>query len=622
MPRGSERSKRLQDLSAILSAISNPYRVMILELLEKGAKRYGDIAVSVGVTQAALAHHLKKLESQGLIEHQGEVYTITPLGRKILSIVESVDFVTAHETRVVTGFGFSLPLEEYLELVLPPGSSQQGCNKKKLLRVIVREIKELGDLSDGVAQLVVDSIAQASAVRLGCSLTTACRMSIWDGPRLTGKALEFLGESGLYDLVKSNLILFDSLWEEGAASVFLPAVSVAKLKSLLSRAEFFPDIVLRLSPDDKGLVNYILDILPVAGTRNSLTLLLDLSDGEEHVKHVMSNLESSSLPNRILFILQGWEKASDDLTQHLSRLINKGLQIVFAARSIFPSGGLRAHANEDTVVLHLGTMSFLMPFVYDRVKGVWGVRDFVSETLSILERNMLSLKKLSVNVAKLLELEAGGDLSYIFQLSLAGFEAGLQRRLPQALDTNNFENYKHVLITHALDVLENMRTLEATEDVKTLSTFFTPTPFLNMLTALHYKGNIYLNVNQLGAFSLNREIRTPPQFLELESKLQSSLKAPLSILELRVTRLTPERLREILSEVQRKGIKQFTITVTGLSMCNTCGSILPSKVSRCPRCYSLDISELVKPNLYYIKRERLDPWTREEVEKRLLADGI
>jgi DNA-binding transcriptional ArsR family regulator len=67
-----------------LKALSEPRRVEILQLLQKGACSVGEIADQVEVTQQAVSQHLAVLDRAGLVEARKEgtrsVYAVRPVG--------------------------------------------------------------------------------------------------------------------------------------------------------------------------------------------------------------------------------------------------------------------------------------------------------------------------------------------------------------------------------------------------------------------------------------------------------------------------------------------------------------------------------------------------------------
>ncbi|MGB9709227.1 ArsR family transcriptional regulator [Infirmifilum uzonense] len=616
MSKDMASSRRLRGLATILSAVANPHRIMILEFLEQNPRRYGEIAEALGVTQAALAHHLKKLEAAGLVEHKNEVYKTTSLGRKILYLIKNMDVISAQDVQVYTTYGFSVPLEEYLDLIL--SSSTVSC-RKRLLSEVVKEVKEAIGSDEGVPQSTVNSMAEVYAARLRCPLKLQGNVLGLMGREITEQAVSILSEAGLWDLVRSNLILFDSEWERGASSIFLPSPNSEQLKKILKNAELFSEIVLKISPETGGEINYLLDLLLAASPSGSATLLMDISQTGELTGSILSTIETRLPLGNIILVFKGWEHVSEKMILLLTRLINSGLQVVFSSGNIFPSGRLYAFKDDDTPTIHFGAASFNMPFVLDRKRVLSDPRDFIAAAFSPLERIVSSYKKLAMRITRVIELDLSREPSYTFHLTFAGLEAGLLLHMPVFSQTfDDPKSYKRLVLSYASELLEETINHSTADDVPIFSTFYTPVPYLSFLTAFHYKHNNHLNINPLSPFSFNRKLRTAENLLELESSLQGILRDSISILDIRTVSLTGTRLKEIFMLAQRKGLKQFTITLTGLYVCNTCGHVIPSRASRCPRCYSRDLSGMVKPQLFYVKRERLDKWTLEEVDNRVV----
>jgi ArsR family transcriptional regulator, virulence genes transcriptional regulator len=62
--------------AALLSAMANPKRLMILVSLVKGEVPVGVLATQVGLSQSALSQHLSKLRAQKLVKTRRDAQTI------------------------------------------------------------------------------------------------------------------------------------------------------------------------------------------------------------------------------------------------------------------------------------------------------------------------------------------------------------------------------------------------------------------------------------------------------------------------------------------------------------------------------------------------------------------
>jgi len=72
-------------IDATLSALADPHRRRIVDLLSKKPRRAGEIGEAVGLNPPALSRHLKRLKADGLIaeEHPAfdarvRIYTLRP----------------------------------------------------------------------------------------------------------------------------------------------------------------------------------------------------------------------------------------------------------------------------------------------------------------------------------------------------------------------------------------------------------------------------------------------------------------------------------------------------------------------------------------------------------------
>jgi DNA-binding transcriptional ArsR family regulator len=72
-------------IDRILTALADPHRRRIVDLLRKQPRRAGEIAAAVGLNPPALSRHLKTLKANGLVEEahpsfdaRVRIYTLRP----------------------------------------------------------------------------------------------------------------------------------------------------------------------------------------------------------------------------------------------------------------------------------------------------------------------------------------------------------------------------------------------------------------------------------------------------------------------------------------------------------------------------------------------------------------
>jgi DNA-binding transcriptional ArsR family regulator len=58
-------------VTAVITALADPTRQTVVELLRRGPRRAGELAAEVGVTPAALSRHLRVLRGSGLVAAEG-----------------------------------------------------------------------------------------------------------------------------------------------------------------------------------------------------------------------------------------------------------------------------------------------------------------------------------------------------------------------------------------------------------------------------------------------------------------------------------------------------------------------------------------------------------------------
>jgi DNA-binding transcriptional ArsR family regulator len=61
-----------KNLDNTFSALADPTRRQVVELLREGPKRAGDLATSFGITAPSMSRHLRILRTSGLVEADGE----------------------------------------------------------------------------------------------------------------------------------------------------------------------------------------------------------------------------------------------------------------------------------------------------------------------------------------------------------------------------------------------------------------------------------------------------------------------------------------------------------------------------------------------------------------------
>ncbi len=68
--------ERAEEAAALLAAMANAKRLLVLCHLVDGEQSVGDLAAIAGISQSALSQHLAKLRLQGLVATRREAQTI------------------------------------------------------------------------------------------------------------------------------------------------------------------------------------------------------------------------------------------------------------------------------------------------------------------------------------------------------------------------------------------------------------------------------------------------------------------------------------------------------------------------------------------------------------------
>ncbi len=79
--------------AALLSAMANPKRLMILCSLVKGEVPVGVLANHVGLSQSALSQHLSKLRAQKLVKTRRDAQTIyySSTSESVIRVLETLE---------------------------------------------------------------------------------------------------------------------------------------------------------------------------------------------------------------------------------------------------------------------------------------------------------------------------------------------------------------------------------------------------------------------------------------------------------------------------------------------------------------------------------------------------
>lgn len=79
--------------AALLSAMANPKRLLILLSLLQGERAVGALAQEVGLSQSALSQHLSKLRAKRLVSTRRDAQTIyySTNSEAVLKVLETLD---------------------------------------------------------------------------------------------------------------------------------------------------------------------------------------------------------------------------------------------------------------------------------------------------------------------------------------------------------------------------------------------------------------------------------------------------------------------------------------------------------------------------------------------------
>ncbi|PIW30046.1 MAG: ArsR family transcriptional regulator [Rhodospirillales bacterium CG15_BIG_FIL_POST_REV_8_21_14_020_66_15] len=81
-----------EQASALLKAMSNPHRLLVLCHLARGEKCVGELEAIVGLSQSALSQHLARLRHDGIVKTRRDAQTIyySLQGDEATTIIEAL----------------------------------------------------------------------------------------------------------------------------------------------------------------------------------------------------------------------------------------------------------------------------------------------------------------------------------------------------------------------------------------------------------------------------------------------------------------------------------------------------------------------------------------------------
>lgn len=98
-----------EDLDAVLTALADPTRRRVVELLGRGPCRAGELADGVGMAATAMTRHLKTLRDAGIVEvapvaddARGRMYSLQP--SRLVAVQAWVDQVSAFRSNQLVSF--------------------------------------------------------------------------------------------------------------------------------------------------------------------------------------------------------------------------------------------------------------------------------------------------------------------------------------------------------------------------------------------------------------------------------------------------------------------------------------------------------------------------------------
>ncbi|ABL77958.1 ArsR family transcriptional regulator [Thermofilum pendens] len=608
----------------LLKAVSNEIRLQAMRLLRDRRKlRFGDLASYLDVSPEKLAFHLRQLKEAGIVVQEGDYYTLSTVGLRVLEIVDALSLETNEylERPVLLASGISIPLREYLssliDLLCKPGTHRKLKNNIMLDSLsFIEKHCHYSYIPEHVVKLAVLSATFSK----GCTREEVPVSIEFSGQSTSWKEkvdVDLLARVGLLEPLERGILLFDAKWSTGVKALYLGVDSMEDLRLLARYSRLYDELVLSPSAD-RELISAAVSLL---GDRVSLTLYLDYG---EDAREALSGFLEGSLPSPgTLFQIRisDVDSLGEEDYRLFSKMFNSGFPLVFSFQDQVISGGLFSVPTGGKPWVHLGAATFVLPVLY---RSLAGIEDPMVLLEKVLEKSGGLINELKRRTTLLTRVLGGrlSEASYAFQFCYAGYEAALLQERPEYVDALGSSTYRELLVRGATGFITTLAGLAASPgDVHAVHAYFSPSPHL-ATTARVWRSKYPEYVNDLSPFVYNAKTgRTPKSILQLESALHGS-GGLVSVPEIRFTSLSPADMLVVLKAYAKRGLRTVTFTKTSLYHCTACGHVFVSKALRCPKCLSTGVEQLVRVKLVYRAASSVGPDVLAETASRPVVRSV
>lgn len=589
-------------LSDVLRAIASPLRVSIIKALSNEGKKLSAVAQELGITSEQLVYHLKQLREAGLVTQSDNLYMLSPTGRKVLELLlelESDFLEKKDEPLVVDSLGTLQPLRAYLkELIADLCPLNNPGARSKRMKLLTKTLEELSSYGSLIPAQFAALILSAHALREGCFLIkergTSYSTGYLSSTRLEASlsAIRVLSECGLLDFASLKLVNFFISPDTGFLALYTSTPDYKVLRGVISEGPPLREVAVKIdeASQSKGTLEALLVL--------SRYLYVSLITNPETFSELSRDENFGSWPLRNLlltFLLRHAADIKNDNAQYISQALNRGAATLFSFQDVIPSLQMLAMNTREDAQVHLGACAISVSQVIHRArklgKDPW---ELLGKIIPKIEEVFLRLKKqASTSLAPLIESFPQKPV-FRAQISLLDVEEGFLASELSA-DMAGTGTYAYRLVNWIEELVEflTQKAQHITDELSLDLTFYAPPETVN---PEFLKGNA-TGLTPLSPFKGSRHFE---ELLLLENLLSLRMNRTLSVLNVRVDTVNTIQLQQVIELVENNNIRLFTLTVTDLKYCRSCGNIFGKTALRCPRCQSARVGSLMRNGLLYV----------------------
>lgn len=568
----------------------------MLKALSSGGKKLSTIAQELGTSPEQLAYHLRQLREAGLVTQANDLYMLSPIGHKALNLIlelESDFLVEENEALVIDGLGTLQPLKVYLDKLAAEFCplKEPGARSKRV-KILARTLEDLSQLGNPIPAQLAATVLSAHALREGCLPTGEGAAKHASGVELDASlnAIHLLSESGLLDFASLRLVNLFALPSTGVLAAYVPSLDHKFLSEIIIGSLPLREVVVRVAGAPS---RETLEALLALSRYLSVSLVVDTETFSEMFRE--GRFRQRTLRNLMLaFHLQRAADLEGDGAQYIAQALSRGTAAIFSFQNLIPSSQMLTVNTTGDVQVHLGACAVSIYQVIRRAgrlgKDPW---ELLEKVISKVGALFLRLRKVaSASLAPLAESLPEKPI-FRSQISLVDVEEGF---LGSEFSTGSTKPdvYAYQLVEWARDLVEllSRKMQQLVDEISVDITFYAPPEAANP----KFFGVEDGRSNSLSPF---KEGRSFEELLSLESLASLRIGSTLSVMDVRASSITAVQLRRTAELIENSGVKLFTVTVTDLKYCRTCGNIFGKAALRCPRCQSVRVEPLVRKALLY-----------------------